>query len=220
MIDFTKAPVHGRVEGIKRALLMLDQVKGQSNSEGVFIIETGTTRGELGGGPESDGWATPLFGWYASINGGKVWTVDIEEAAINQCKEITKDFSSHIEYFVGDSSEILAKADRPIDLLYLDSANDPVIALNELKACEKNISDQTIIYIDDTSLYKKRPGGVCKGVLVYQYLYEKGWDLVFDNGDQIILTKSKGATPGFFGKFLTSLKTQRIYKRVIRKGAL
>lgn len=216
MVDFSNAPIHGRVEGIKKALEMLNEVKDKD----VFIIETGTTRGDLGGGPESDGWATPLFGWYCQQKGGTVWTVDIEEEAIEQCKKITKDFSEHIQYFVGDSSKILAKSDRHIDLLYLDSANDPVIALNELKACEKNISEKTIVYIDDTSLNKKRPGGVCKGVLVYQYLYEKGWDLVFDNGDQVIMTKSPTNSRPFLGKWLNSFKAQRIYKRVLRKGAL
>ncbi|MBL6991690.1 MAG: hypothetical protein ISR65_18055 [Bacteriovoracaceae bacterium] len=216
MIDFSDAPLYGRIEGLKLVLNKLEKVRPTN----VFIIETGTTRGDLGGGPEGDGWATPLFGWYCKKNGGTTWTIDIEEEAISQCREITKEYADQITYFVGDSSEIIQKANVHVDLLYLDSANDPLIALNELKAAEKNITDKTIIYIDDTSMKTKRVGGICKGVLVFNYLFQKGWDVTFDNGHQIIMEKSTSDHRNFFATLFANFKTNRIYKRVLRKGAI
>jgi hypothetical protein len=215
MINFDEAPLYGRTEGLKSALTRLGQKKCSN-----FIVETGTTRGTLGGGPEADGWATPLFGWYCKKFGGEVWTIDIESEAIEQCKSLTQEFSSVTRYFVGESNKVINTIEKHIDLLYLDSANDPNICLQELLAAEKNISSNTIIYIDDTSIFKKRAGGVCKGVLAYDYLYKKGWDITFDNGDQIILEKSASDERNFFQSFMASWKSKRIYKRVIRKGAL
>jgi hypothetical protein len=216
LLDFSKAPCFGRVEGLKTALTMLHDIK----SRGTVIVETGTTRGSLGGGVEGDGWATLLFGWYCKSYEGKITTIDIVPEAIEECKEITKDYSDVISYRVGNSVEIIAKdLNEPIDLLYLDSANDPQITLNELKAAESKISNQTIIYIDDTSLAKKRPGGVCKGILAHKYLFDKGWRIVFDNGDQIIM-KYNGETPSLLEKMIVGLKTKYLYKRVLRRGAL
>jgi hypothetical protein len=215
MIDFSDAPQFGRVEGLQTALSLLNEIKPQD----AFIVETGTTRGTLGGGVEGDGWATILFGWYSQKYNGKAWTIDIVEEAINQCKEITKDYSDVIDYHVGDSSKIIGTINQHIDLLYLDSANDPQITMNELMAAESHISDKTIIYMDDTSLKQKRPGGVCKGILAHKYLFDKGWRIVMDNGDQIIM-KYTGEKPNLLESTIVSLKTKYFYNRVLRRGAL
>lgn len=216
MIDFSSAPLGGRIEGIKYALNLLNEQK----STNVFIIETGTTRGSLGGGSTADGWATPMFGWYCSKYGGQLWTVDLEKQAIEECKNITSQYAEHIKYFVDQSTNVLSQANNHIDLLYLDSGNSPDLALEELKAAEKNISKNTILYIDDTSVKKKRPGGVCKGILVYNYLFKKGWDVIFDNGDQIIMRKGPHSDRSLVKKLIADAKTKFIYNRVIRKNAI
>lgn len=216
LIDFIDCPEAGRGEGLTTALNLLHQKK----ERGSFIVETGTTRGSLGGGPSADGWATLVFGWYAKKYGGKVATIDFEAQAIEECREITKDFSDVISYYVGNSVETIKKQIKDsIDLLYLDSANDPKIALGELMAAEDKINSDTIIYIDDTSLSKKRPGGVCKGILVHKYLYLKGYRIVFDNGDQIIMLQ-KNAHPNLLGILWMNIKTQFFYRRALRRNAL
>ena len=147
-------------------------------------------------------------------------TIDIMKEAIEASKDLTKDYADVITYVNHDSSETVANSDRKIDLLYLDSADEPAISLAECISAYPHLTDDTIVYIDDSSISHKRVGGTCKGVLVYQYLYEKGWDIVFDDGVQIIMRKNKKAQESgrsALSKMLVRMKVKKIYKRFHRK---
>jgi hypothetical protein len=184
MIDFTDAPKFGREQGLKKALEHLHNVR----QDDVVIVETGTTRGGLGGGIRGDGWATLAWGWYCKKYNGRLFTIDFLAEAIKNCKSITSDYATNIEYVVSDSVEYLKGFDDSIDLLYLDSNNDPNHTLNELKAVYKNIKNDGIILIDDT---KMNSG---KGELAIKYLESKGWEACYINGSkepQVMFTRNK-----------------------------
>jgi hypothetical protein len=124
-IDWSDAPKFGRSKPLKYTLELLHFRRDRFDSA-PLIVETGTTRGDLGGGLEGDGWATLVFSWYCKKYGGTVITIDIEEEAIENCKIITHEYKDNIIYHVGDSVSFLeGMKDKEINLLYLDSADDP-----------------------------------------------------------------------------------------------
>lgn len=180
--DFSDAPLFGREKGLKKSLEILHGL----NKINIIIVETGTTRGVLGGGVKGDGWATLAWGWYCQKYGGKLVTIDYLNEAIENCKSITSKYAEHIDYVVNDSVEYLKGFSEKIDLLYLDSCDDPNHILNELKAVYGNLKDDSIILIDDTD---SKSG---KGKLSIEYLRNNGWDLEFINEcRQVMATRSQ-----------------------------
>jgi len=180
MIDFTDAPVFGRQEGLIKALRLVHA----SRSNDIVIVETGTTRGSLGGGVKGDGWATLAWGWYCLKYGGSIFTIDCLDEAINNCKDITLEYADNIEYVVGDSVGYLQNFSQPIDLLYLDSCDDPNHILNELKGVYGNLKDDSIILIDDTDSTSG------KGEHSITYLRDNGWNIEFiDECRQVMATR-------------------------------
>jgi SAM-dependent methyltransferase/organic radical activating enzyme len=187
MIDWSEAPKFGRTYTIKYAL---DQLHSTGKKKPV-IVETGTTRGSLGGGWKGDGWATVAFGWYATNYGGKVYTVDMEKEAIEECKVITEEYKDVITYVVGDSVKWLSKHKYTIDFLYLDSADDPNVAMAELQAAYPRLHKTSIILIDDT--HNKMTQG--KGVIAGPWLVEQGWTVLEDFGGSVLLLSPGGNFP-------------------------
>ncbi len=138
----------------KTALNLLLQQPGKN------IVETGTIRlkDDWGGGM-----STVLFGDFASHYDYHVWTVDIAPEAIQLCKEITTNFTSHITYVVNDSVEFLRTFNQTINLLYLDSMDCPEYdapdspnlqasqqhQLKEIQAAWDKLSSPAIILLDD-----------------------------------------------------------------------
>lgn len=179
-IDWADAPEFGRSATLMPAIDALDMIK----SSDVVIVETGTTRGKLGGGVVGDGWATVAFGWYCRKYGGEVYTVDILEEAIEECKKITEEYEDVINYIVGDSVEFLQSFEGVIDFLYLDSSDNPQIILNELLVAYDKLSSAAIIVIDDTH----DSMSVGKGVLACKHLLENGWRVLLDKEGQVVLS--------------------------------
>lgn len=118
----------------------------------INILETGTTRGILGGGPVGDGWATILWGWYAKQTGSTVYTIDMNSECLEECKRLTKEFKDNIKYIHGVSTKELTLIEEEIHLLYLDSGNDPELMYKEFLLAEKNLVKNSLILLDDVGI--------------------------------------------------------------------
>lgn len=163
-----QAKSDGRYITFKTALNLIHQGK-LCNEEELVIVETGTTRFPDDWGA---GMSTYLFGDYVHHYGGRVYTVDIEPKNIEVCKEVTKEFKNNIEYVVGDSIDFLTSFRGPIDLLYLDSLDYPLMPeegpvetcqqfqLDEYLAARAKLTRRwSVVLLDDNFLPE---GGKCK----------------------------------------------------------
>ncbi len=191
-IVWREAPEFGRTESLKDAIDLLHSF----GKESVTIVETGTTRGSLGGGVVGDGWATLAFGWYCKRHGGEVYTIDILEEAIDECKKITEPYKDVINYIVGDSVEFLSSFDKEVDLLYLDSSDDPQLIYKELRSILDKLTDTSLILIDDTHDGLRRG----KGVIAGKFLLENMWFLIQDHGGQALFARPGVAHQTLFKK--------------------
>jgi hypothetical protein len=154
--------------------------------EGKTIVETGTTRMVDDWGA---GMSTVIFADVCKHYGGHIWTVDIEPKNMDCCREITHLFKPQIDYVVSDSLTFLRSWTIPIDLLYLDSMDCPLVdnpddpeliksqghQLQELTIAFPMLHDKSIVLLDDVSFAN---GG--KGKLSRKFLAELGWtELIF-----------------------------------------
>lgn len=160
------------------------------------LVETGTSRRGLHA-TKGDGAATFVFGKWAKENGAHMFSVDINSDSVQKCEaELSK---SNLDQFVSvtvqDSLIYLKEFQQKIDFLYLDSYDysrtDVEIQqrsqehhLKEFQIVEEKLHTNTIVLIDDCGL----PGGG-KGKLVIAYMKSKGWTIVM-NEYQVLLLHS------------------------------
>ncbi len=143
------------------------------------IVETGTLR--VAGNGASDGQSTRLFAEFAERYDCKLWTCDVDPAAIALARDETAPFASRVEYVVSDSVAFLREFREPIDLLYLDSMDfkeeDPGPpqdhALREGQAALHALHTQSIVLVDDCGL---KHGG--KGGKVIPFFLGQGWQVI------------------------------------------
>ena len=143
------------------------------------IVETGTLR--TAGNWLGDGQSTRLFAEFAERYDCKLWTCDLDPAAIGQARDATSEYASRIEYVVSDSVPFLRNFAEPIDLLYLDSMDfydtnpDPPQehALQEGQAALHALHTQSIVLIDDCTV---KYGG--KGGKVVPFFLGQGWQVI------------------------------------------
>ncbi|WP_299112781.1 class I SAM-dependent methyltransferase [uncultured Winogradskyella sp.] len=173
----------------KKTLELLDKRKSK------IIVETGTSRKGLEA-TRGDGAATIVFGKWAKQNDAKMYSVDISEDSVkgSQYAVTEQGLDKNVSVLLQDALVFLAEFDQKIDLLYLDSYDysrtDVEIQqksqehhLKEFQLAEDKLHEQTIVLIDDCGL----PGGG-KGKLVVEYMIEKGWEVLIDTY-QILLIK-------------------------------
>jgi predicted O-methyltransferase YrrM len=152
------------------------------------IVETGTAR-EGSAWCVGDGCSTLLFAEWVKRHGGIFYSVDIDKKALKKAKRAIGSTPSTVHLIHNDSVEFLANFDRKIDCLYLDSfdfdIDNPQPSqehhLKEIQAAYPHLTRNSVVMIDDCAL----PHGG-KGLLVIQFLVEKGWKIVA-NGYQVIL---------------------------------
>jgi len=188
-MNMATMPETGRRAGIVKVLKLLHKRRAPKYTP--TIVETGTTRGTLGGGARLDGWATLAWGWYAKTHGACVYTIDLLEEALRQCREITKEYEGFIEYVQGNAAAAIEALDvKVIDLLYLDSSDDPQDAMAELKAAYIRLRRDSIVMVDDTRLNPMWG----KGTVVHPWLLDHGWRVVFESpgkvDNQVIYVRS------------------------------
>jgi SAM-dependent methyltransferase len=152
----------------------------------IKILETG-----CGHHPNSNIFASMTYVFSKIISqyhGSSLLTIDLDEKHLNECKEITKEFSNIIDYKLGDSLDILKNLDedyvKSIDLIILDSYDlylfDPIKSgihhLKELLSLYENLNENCLIAIDDNYL----PG------TWIQWNWDNGKKEIFETKDKLI----------------------------------
>lgn len=157
-----------------------------NDKKDVVFVETGTTRGDHGHlAFGDDGCATVIFDDYVSMNGGLVYTVDIEMKNCEHCKTIVSD---NVKIYNDDSVHFLWNYNGPaIDVLYLDSFDFPrdnqhpskLHHVKELTAATKHLKDGSIILIDDHDAFLDGSGNG-KGSYVKDFMENIGAEKLFE----------------------------------------
>ena len=156
------------------------------------IVETGTARfGDRYF--DSDGGSTIIFAEWAQDHRADLFTVDISmtNLAISQSavERYVSGSRENIHYICSDSIAYLRKFNQTIDFLYLDSFDyeldnpspSQLHHLQEIEAAYPFLSKHSIVMIDDCDL----PGGG-KGKLAIEFLLQRGWKILHE-GYQVIL---------------------------------
>lgn len=174
-----------------KALEYLDKVKP------TILIETGTSRGRFDINLPSicgDGASTLIFALWCSQNNAKIYTVDIEQVCIDNCKLniAALGLTEYVDFVVSDSVEFLKNCGlSELKFLFLDSYdfdfNNPIPSqmhhLNEYLAVKDKLHKSCCILIDDCGLPHGGKGLFVEKQLVtdnfklvkggYQHFYEK-----------------------------------------------
>lgn len=181
-----KTKSDNRYPTFKKAFELLHERDGKN------IVETGCVRMIDDWGA---GMSTFLFGEYARLFGGHVWTVDIEPKNMDVCRAITAPNNEFITYTVDDSLRFLRDFKEPIDLLYLDSMDYPIDGNHEVELQSQNhqLSEMQIagwvmtpgglVLLDDNDF----PGGG-KTKLTKMFLSSTGWKEII-SGQQSLWSK-------------------------------
>lgn len=183
--DFRK-----RRDTFRKALELLQKINAK------VIVETGTSRDGLRGA-KSNGAATIVFGKWAKQNNAIVHSVDISEKSIqvSQGEVKRQGLEGSVRLHLSDSVAFLKKFTEPVDFLYLDSYDysdtdleiqrkSQLHHLEEFKAIEHRLHENTIVLIDDCDL----PNGG-KGKMVVEYMLGKDWKICMGQY-QIMLIKN------------------------------
>ena len=155
------------------------------------IVETGTARGKYKfyyRKPKinwKDGMSTLLFAEFANKINGNFWSCDIDSQNIFNANRFIEDLSFKANFAVADSLVFLRDLAISIDILYLDSldGNTPGANEHQLKEAEiseKKMSSNGLILLDDKGT---------KTNLSLPYFVNKKWKIIFENNQQILLSK-------------------------------
>jgi hypothetical protein len=118
------------------------------------IVETGCVRLQEDWG---GGMSTLLFGHFAKVFNVEFISVDINPFYIRIAKNITEEFSKHINFVESDSVKFLESFSKPIDLLYLDSLDYPLGDLLNIYGGKEDIDKALKILKDlgEDEVYKR-----------------------------------------------------------------
>lgn len=170
------------------SFLCVLQLLKQNNAK--ILVEIGTARD----GDTNftwDGGSTIIFADWATDNDAVLYSVDIDPKAVEKAKEATLNYAANAHIICDDSLAFIEEFNLPIDFLYLDSYDydikDPEPSrqhhLKEIILAYPKLHDNSVVMIDDCDL----PGGG-KGVYVIKFLTDRGWKVVYD-GYQVVLVK-------------------------------
>ena len=153
-------------------------------ADGGVIVETGTLRGLNSNNWDGEGCSTFLFYEFVKHHGGTVWSVDIDPLAVDFCRSALEP-NGRVHHVLNDSVEFLQEFGGAIDGLYLDSANDSDLTLQEVEVAYDNLHAKSVVMIDDCVL----PGE--KGAKSIPFLTSRGWKEI-SPGYQRILVRRDG----------------------------
>lgn len=109
------------------------------------VVEIGCVRtpSELA----TDGWSTIYFSERCAEEDRPFISFDIDEVSVDICNKALLGRGQMKRAEVMDGVEALKAYDRPIALLYLDGADDPVETLKQFKAA--NFASEAVLVVDD-----------------------------------------------------------------------
>jgi hypothetical protein len=183
-----KIPItNQRYETFKYALELLEERNINT------IVETGTAR-HGSDNFEGDGGSTIIFSEWAVGHDADFFSIDISNDNIANAKNAVAsnicDKNNQIHFICSDSIEYLNNFGRSIDFLYLDSfdyeLDNPEPSqdhhLKEILAAYPLLTEKCVVMIDDCVL-----AGGGKGKLVIDFLKQKGWQIVKDSYQVILI---------------------------------
>jgi hypothetical protein len=140
----------------------------------------------------SDGFSTYLFGLFLNYHGGELHSVDLDAQNCLFAIEWTQAFPGRVTVHHGHSHEWLRSYQgRPIDLLYLDSADlwtegYQECCLEEARLALPRLSSTAAILVDDSPWSCGKFLG--KGARAVPYLLDHGWKVAYA-GYQVLLVR-------------------------------
>lgn len=173
--------VYQREAGFRTIFNLLEE----KNKQSYAIVETGTLRKS---GDWKSGQSSMLFEQFVKLHGGKVESVDIDIGACTAARNALD--ANFTKVNLGDSVEFLTNGNwNTVDLFYLDSYDVKWRAplpsaehhLKEFLAIEKYMKPGVILALDDNSVLLDGNRRTGKGMLVYEYLKNKGIMPLYDN---------------------------------------
>lgn len=180
-----------RRDTFRATLALLDERNSHT------LVETGVARAGLAN-TKSDGASTIVFSLWANQNRAHLFSVDIDPEAVACAQQVVDELQLQdaISLVVSDSIEYLREFSEPVDFLYLDSydySNTDIEVqrasqqhhLDEFKAIENKLHDNSVVLIDDCNL----PGGG-KGKLLVEYMTANGWQLLRDAYQALLVRDS------------------------------
>ena len=133
-----------------------------------------------------DGMSTLIFSDFANLQNGHLHTCDIDKNNISAAKKFCKYNIKNITFYIDNSVNFLKNFKSNIDVLYLDSLDGNLEGanehqLNEIKAAENKIHDNSLVLLDD-KLSK------CEHSI--KYLKQKNYKVLFETDQQILFSKT------------------------------
>ena len=124
----------------------------------------------------TDGWSTYYLAQEVAKAGGRLYFVDINPQAVALATEAIKEFEfTNGSGVVADGTAFLAAWPHAwkIDLLYLDSSDDPRDTLRQAQAALPHLARYARIVIDDVQPIGSNWFG--KGSMAIPFLIQQGW---------------------------------------------
>ena len=160
--------------------------------DGNLIIETGSMRMK----DDPAGAYTLLWSAFCKRYNKRIITVDVLPEVIDVCKECTIEYADYITYITQDSIEFLTNFNEPIDLLFLDSMDCPILIegqpvlsaeeaqkhnFEEFKVAEKNLHKNSLLLIDDNNFSNGGKAWITKNFLLTQ----PNWVCLLDHAQSL-----------------------------------
>jgi predicted O-methyltransferase YrrM len=155
------------------------------------MVETGCQHTTL---LDAHGASTLTFGALAKKLDARLYTVDIDDSRLQQCRRLTAAYGGHIRYVCSDSVAFLSAFEGDIDFLFLDSLDflvgteeqSRLHQLREIQAAYPRLRDGAFVLLDDANvqpwfswpLNSKDVQG--KTFYTHRFLLEQGAECLFD----------------------------------------
>jgi hypothetical protein len=146
----------------------------------LVMVETGTLRDPSPEARLNDGWSTVSLAECLAeggAQGSRLFSIDNSPECIAVSRRIVPDaLHPWVTWITDDACKAIRELEvDSIDLLYLDSSDDPRQILSEFEAALPKLRRESVVVVDDTGPYHAGPDG--KGTLVLPFARKKGWKI-------------------------------------------
>jgi hypothetical protein len=165
-------------EGTPLRETVLTEVLRQLPPELLILVETGTLRDPLPQARFGDGWSTLCLAQFLAERGtpgSRLYTIDVDSHCVEISRRVVPpSLHDWVVWICDDSLPALKRLDvGRIDLLYLDSSDDPAHILAEFNEVKSKLPPHALVVVDDTGFYSAGPEG--KGTFLIPELRRFGW---------------------------------------------